>query len=158
MAFFVSEPWNTTQIGGNVAPKIYRNLINANHTPQRAAWVTYLPNFSNHLLNKTTMKTPLFAFLLRFDLSRSEHLQSSGCAERNSFGMSMMKISTWFISNNWPNKLPSTVLIWISMNLSNGKYYINLSDEKEPMSTKIIIKEQAVLATLILSNQILCLN
>ncbi|RDB03555.1 hypothetical protein [Runella aurantiaca] len=42
--------------------------------------------------------------------------------------------------------------------LSNGKYYINLSDGKEPMVTKIIVKEQAVLATPILSNQILCLN
>jgi len=42
--------------------------------------------------------------------------------------------------------------------LSNGKYYINLSDGTAPMVTKIIVKEQAVLATPILSNQILCLN
>lgn len=42
--------------------------------------------------------------------------------------------------------------------LSNGKYFINLSDGKLPVVTKIIVKEQAVLAKPILSNQIICLN
>ncbi len=42
--------------------------------------------------------------------------------------------------------------------LANGKYFINLSDGKQPMVTKILMKEQAVLAKPILSNQILCLN
>lgn len=42
--------------------------------------------------------------------------------------------------------------------LANGKYLINLSDGKQPMVTKILMKEQAVLAKPILSNQILCLN
>ncbi len=42
--------------------------------------------------------------------------------------------------------------------LAHGKYYINLSDGKQPMVTKILVKEQAVLAKPILSDQILCLD
>jgi hypothetical protein len=42
--------------------------------------------------------------------------------------------------------------------LANGKYYINLSDGKRPVVTKVLVKEQVVLAKPILSNQILCLD
>jgi hypothetical protein len=42
--------------------------------------------------------------------------------------------------------------------LNNGKYFINLSDGQLPVVTKIIIKEQAVLAKPILTGQIICLN
>ncbi len=42
--------------------------------------------------------------------------------------------------------------------LSNGRYYVNLSNGKQPVVTKVIIKEQVVLAKPILSNQILCVN
>ncbi|MEI7586777.1 hypothetical protein [Runella sp.] len=42
--------------------------------------------------------------------------------------------------------------------LANGKYFINLSDGKQPIVTKILVKEQAILAKPILSNQIICLN
>jgi hypothetical protein len=42
--------------------------------------------------------------------------------------------------------------------LPNGKYYINLSDGKTPIVSKVIVKEPAVLAKPILSHQIICLN
>ena len=42
--------------------------------------------------------------------------------------------------------------------LANGKYYIDLSDGNQPLVTKIIVKEQAVQAQPIVSNQIVCLN
>lgn len=42
--------------------------------------------------------------------------------------------------------------------LNNGKYFINLSDGRLPVVTKTIIKEQAILAKPILTNQIFCVD
>ena len=42
--------------------------------------------------------------------------------------------------------------------LENGKYYIDLSDGKTPVVTKIIIKEEAILSKPISSTQIVCLD
>lgn len=42
--------------------------------------------------------------------------------------------------------------------LDNGRYYVNLSDGKQPVVTKIIVKEDAILAKPILSSQIICVN
>jgi len=42
--------------------------------------------------------------------------------------------------------------------LDNGRYFVNLSDGRQPVVTKIIVKEDAILAKPILSSQIICVN
>lgn len=42
--------------------------------------------------------------------------------------------------------------------LAEGKYYMELSDGKTPVVTKILLKEQSVLAKPIVTNQIVFLN
>ncbi|AXE19110.1 hypothetical protein DR864_15805 [Runella rosea] len=130
------------------------------------------------------MKTPLFTLIFLFIMTAYIQATAQSTVETPSFSASIYPVLGTFkvrvaVSKEYGKKFFLSVydenqnLIYfdqlakqttqhrfdLNLNeLANGKYHINLSDGKQPMVTKIIVKEQAVLATPILSNQILCLN
>ena len=130
------------------------------------------------------MKTSLFTLVILFGMVATSQATAQSTVETPSFSASIYPVPGTFkvrvtVSKEYGKKFFLSVydenqnLIYfdqlakqttqhrfdLNLNeLANGKYHINLSDGKQPMVTKIIVKEQAVLATPILSNQILCLN
>jgi len=128
------------------------------------------------------MKAPLFTLL--FVMTVYVHAQAQSMVETPSFSASIYPVPGTYkvrvaVSKEYGKKFflsvydenqklvffdqltKQTIQHRFDLNLnelSNGRYYINLSDGKQPIVTKIILKEQAVLAKPILSNQILCLN
>lgn len=145
---------------------------------------TLLPNFINHYLNNKNMKMSLLTILFFCGMTVCKNATAQSTVETPSFTASIYPVPNTskvrvIISKEYGKKFSLSVidehqnlLCYQQMaknstqhrfdlnltDLANGKYFINLSDGKQPIVTKVILKEQAVLAKPILSNQILCLN
>ncbi|AXE19104.1 hypothetical protein DR864_15775 [Runella rosea] len=150
----------------------------------RADGGTLLPNFINKLLNNKNMKTLLFSIALLFGMGIYSQAMAQSTVETPSFTASIYPVVNTskvriLISKEYGEKFSLSIiddkknLIYFDQlskkttqhrfdlnmqELANGRYYVNLSNGKQPVVTKVIIKEQVVLAKPILSNQILCVN